>query len=430
MKWRLIAVLAVAAIVVLASGLTVWWAFDHHQGRTSSSRTDGPTLYEAIAEVNRSLTNTSEGPWGLFSVFGIAAQAPFSANVLGYGLGVNETVNACESQFNGLTIWNGTMPVFGGSFNSGTAPYWQFAYYSNSTHDILLVADVLGVVHVFPPMQSNGTCSPWFDLGNPEKWVLLLSSFPADSTVDTQSALSALDQTWLSQQTPEVEILTSGPGMFSGYGDVGGGIDVDFQRCGLVGITGVQPVIQVGESLNGVRTSIANGTSNCALLNHPYFAGYGSYDLVFASANVSSSGETTQVDLEFQVAMRPHNSSSPTSYDGWGLANWMTSWNLTTPSDSRLPLGMPACTSWVPSVDDCVANTSGWYAVVLSASGEWINSYGALPNGTAGWSEPVTALVSHQQLVIVAPSSWALAGDKLTVNSTVSTSTVIGSLAL
>lgn len=68
--------------------------------------------------------------------------------------------------------------------------------------------------------------------------------------------------------------------------------------------------------------------------------------------------------------------------------------------------------------------------VVLSQSGEWINSYGLQPNGTPSWAEPVTALVSHQQLVIVVPSSWNLAGDKLAVDSTVTNSTVIGSLPL
>jgi hypothetical protein len=227
-----------------------------------------------------------------------------------------------------------------------------------------------------------------------------------------------------------VEILTSGPGIFSGYGDVGGGIAVDFQRCGLVGITGVQPVIQVDENLNGVRTSVTNGTSNCALLNHPYFAGYGSYDLVFASADVSSSGETTQVGLEFQVAMRPHNSSSPTSYDGWGLANWMTSWNLSTSGGNDLPLAMPVCASWVVSSTRCGASPSGWYAVELSASGEWVNSYGPSPLGGGEWSQPVTALVSHQQLVIVVPSSWNVTGDMITVTSTVTTSTVLSSVAL
>jgi hypothetical protein len=68
--------------------------------------------------------------------------------------------------------------------------------------------------------------------------------------------------------------------------------------------------------------------------------------------------------------------------------------------------------------------------VILSQSGEWINSYGLQPNGTRGWAEPVTALVSHQQLVLIAPSSWNLTGDVLAVSSTVSSSTVLGSLTL
>jgi hypothetical protein len=84
----------------------------------------------------------------------------------------------------------------------------------------------------------------------------------------------------------------------------------------------------------------------------------------------------------------------------------------------------------VGEVADCVANNSGWFAVILSAGGEWLDSYGSLPGGGAGWSEPNTALVSHQQLVIVVPSGWNLSGDRFSPISTITTSTVTGIFTL
>ncbi len=107
----------------------------------------------------------------------------------------------------------------------------------------------------------------------------------------------------------------------------------------------------------------------------------------------------------------------------------MTGINVTTSSGQYLPLGTPTCRSRVASLADCPANATGWYAVLLSSSGEWLNSYGASPNGT-GWALPVDALVSHQQLVVVVPSSWSTSGDVLSVTSTLSTSRVVGSVGL
>ncbi|MGB7124115.1 MAG: hypothetical protein WBE40_04580 [Thermoplasmata archaeon] len=218
--------------------------------------------------------------------------------------------------------------------------------------------------------------------------------------------------------------------MFSGYGDVTGGFGLYFERCGQFGVTGLQPSLIVGENWNGSVGLVMNGTTNCAFLNQPYFAGYGYYDLLFASVNSSALTGTYQLTVPFQVAMVEHNNSAPTVYDGWGLANWMTSWNLTSTSGTPLPLAQPSCRSWVPSVVDCVANTSGWFAVVLSASGEWINSYGSIPGGGIGWSEPITALVSHQQLVVVVPSGWNVSGDQVSPASTIATSTVTGGFIL
>ena len=104
-------VLLVALTVVIAGGIgTYLLVITHNPGVTPvRPRADGPTLYEALSEDNTSVRNVSGGPWALFSVWGIAAQSPFSANVISYPA-QNHTVNSCGQQFNGLRCGTGRCP--------------------------------------------------------------------------------------------------------------------------------------------------------------------------------------------------------------------------------------------------------------------------------------------------------------------------------
>jgi len=430
MKLRKVSIVALVIVLVSAAGLTSWWLIERTPNPSvSAQKADGPTLYQALAEVNRSTSNLPGGPWGLFSIYGIAAQAPYSPNVEGYP-SENRTVNACQAQFNGLTLWNGSIPIFTGTPGSGTAPFWQFAFYSNPSNEILVVTDLLGSVQVFSPMAVNGPCSPWYDLGNPSYWVSELAPFLPDSPTVADSALNAIDVGKVTLESPSVEIFTSGPGVFDGLGDLPGGAGVIFERCGLTGVSGIQPILQWGENLQGNGGSLSNETTNCALLNHPYFAGYGTYALDPGASNVTSFSTTIQVEIPFQVAMLFHNASAPTNFDGWGLANWMTNWSLSSSTGSKLPLGNSSCQSWVLSVSECAADLSGWFVVMVSPNGAWVNSYGQLPQGGMGWSEPVTALVSHQQIVVVCPNSWDVIGATLSVSATVPTTSVTATILL
>ncbi len=433
---RTITIVAVVAVVAAAGIGVGWWTNHPSTGSGNPARPDGPTLYQAFDPVNRSVQNVSGGPWQLFWGVGIAAQVAFSPNVIGYFASENVTVNNCGRLFNGVTLWNGSIPVFNGSFESGTAPFWQFAFYSNASNEILFATDVQGAAKVFAPVPNEyllDGCMPWDDLNNPPdpgSWASLLSPFPTDTPTIAQSVSSALNMQWLNDHGPWAEMYQIGPGMFNSFGDVPGGVATFFDRCGLLGVTGIQPLVSATTTLDGQYPYVANGTHNCAVLNYPNpLAEEGNYSLLFSAPSYNATSGTTRVTIPFQATIRAFNSSAPVDRDAWGLANWMTSFNLTTSTGGSLPVGAPSCSNWVPSIADCRANSSGWYAVLLSSSGQWLDSYGVTVNG-AGWTVPVTALVSHQQLVIVAPSSWSVSGDELGVSSTVSTSTVLGSVQL
>ena len=207
---------------------------------TSALRDDGPAFFEAVSQVNGSVQKAVGGPWSLFSVFGIAAQLPFSPNVIGYPLD-NHSVNTCGALFNGVTFWNGSIPVFTGTFNSGTAPFWQFAFYSNSSKQVIVATDVLGAVHVYTPESYPGACTPWNSLPGPLAWSEALTQVSVDSPAAAAAAWNVVSHNWPEPSEPFVQIMTLGPNIFDGVGYVTGGYLFAFERCGLEGVAGVQP---------------------------------------------------------------------------------------------------------------------------------------------------------------------------------------------
>ena len=415
----------VAVIVVIAAGLGVWYLTTTHTS-PAGFKADGPTLYQAIAPVNVSVQNVSGGPWTLFSLWGVATATLFSPNSIGWSQ-YNLSVNSCQSQFQGLTLWNGSIPLFNGSFESGTAPFWQFAYFSNVSQAILIATNVLGAVDVYPPMAMTSPCAMATGLG-PQPWPSIfartLNPFPANSPTLAETSWNAIGSNWLARNTPAWMAFDFG---FSYWGSANpGGLIVKYARCGEVGYTGVQPVAYVGLRPNGSWSMIFSGSQGCgdviSLGPPPVIDGYA---LNFSIPTVESVSGTSTINQSFQV-MDPF---PPPYYDRGGLVSWMLTLNVSTPAGQRLNSVVPACTKWVPSLSDCAANGLGWYAVLLSSNGEWLDAYPSEPNGTS-WELPNVALASNQCLVVVVPSSWDVAGGTLAPNGTVSDVPVTGTATL
>lgn len=439
---RIVIAVAIVAIVVVAGSLGSYYYLHRPGGTSSPVVDDGPNFYQALGNLNASAANESGGPWSLFSVVGIASEVYFSPNVISYyTLNASSVPNSCQASLSGLTMFNGTIPLFSGTFNSGTAPFWQFAFYSNTREEVLVGTDVLGTTHLSSPFLLTNACvAAWYEfLLNPSQWagqIYSNSSLPVNSPEAAQIAWSNLGthfaESWVTENAPLAQMYILGPAMLERTfaAPPGGNWNIDFLGCGLAGYSGTRGISYAGVSRDGQYSGDFNGTENCALLNQnppgePSYA----YDLPFSSASRAAKSTTQWITVSYQVNATYTNGSMAFT-DVWGLANWMTSWDLANASGGRLPPGVPECLEWVPTVTDCMANALGWYTVILSASGGWVNSYGALPGGGFGWAEPVTALVSHQQLVIVTPSSWNVSGDLLSVSSAVPTSTVLGSITL
>jgi len=429
--------------VTVAGGLSGWVCLEVRTPRSPGQSSplvvgDGPTFRQALGEVNSTVVREAGGPWSLFSVYGIASELPFSANVIGYS-DDSRTINSCSYAFPGITLWNGSIPTFNGTFNSGTAPFWQFGFLSSSSSQVLVATNILGTPRVFLPVPFLGRCWPWYDMYNLEtaaNWTALGANLPVDSSVAATSAWESnilpgqqLGR-YIDRSGPYVEIMTTGPGVFEGLGDRPNSTwGISFDRCGEVGITGWEPLVVAATTSSGAWYGTANLTENCAIMYSGHGSLDGEYDFIFGSTTTSTNASTTQLATGFQLMVAFPN-GTPTRGQGWGLANWMLGLTLTQSSGAGLTLGGSTCPSWTSSVARCPANSSGWFAVLLSSNGEWVDSYGLLWNGSVGWSVPAEELTSNQTLAVVVPATWVTAGDVLVPVCRVSSSLIEGSLSL
>jgi hypothetical protein len=188
-------------------------------------------------------------------------------------------------------------------------------------------------------------------------------------------------------------------------------------------------VVQIGFSPQGQWEETANLTTNCAVFAQGHGVYDGLYKFVFSGITSNSSAGTNWTAAKFQVNLAYPNGTLTSDWDAWGLANWMTFLNLTNASGPQPLLAPSSCASWVSTLSDCPSNASGWFAVLTSSYGEWIDSYG-MENGTPRWANPVDGIASNQSLVIVTPTTWNVAGSTLSVGSTTNESAVSGSTVL
>jgi len=424
---RAVLVVAVAVAMTIAGGLGTLLVLEQQKGGSSPAVVnDGPTFYQALGKLNASVHATPGGPWTLYTVYGVATPVPFSPSALGW-FEQNRTVNSCGALFNGLTLWNGSIPLFNGTLNSGTAPFWQFFYFSNASQSILIATDVLGQTRVFPPAPMSNLCFAGSSLNyDPLGWARVFDPFPADSPTLSSSAVNALGAGWFVSNPSVYEAYRFGNNYW-GSGNPAG-LVIDFERCGEVGRAGVQPKASVGVSSTGKFVTSFVGAEGCGNLES--FGSpdvFFSYELGIASPTSLTTGGSTYITIPFQALLT--NSSGTIGTDASGIVSWMVRLNLTSGTGAALPGAGSSCEEWVPTTSDCVANSTGWFAILQSPSGAWLDSYGASEMGM-NWSVPDVSLVSDQQLVVVVPSSWNLTGDLLSVTSTTSNATISGSTTI
>lgn len=414
---RLAAIIVAGLLVASAAGAGAWYLITSPNAHEAPAIVnDGPTFYDAAARVNASVLGVTGGPWMLSVVFGVASPLPSSPSAWGWPGTYPQTMASCQAAFHGLTIWNGSIPLFHGTFNSGTAPFWQFVFFSNATHQLLVATDVRGIVQVFPPIGMESQCGVSSGLGYEpwvSSWAFYRWAFPTDTPAMAAAAWGAVGSrfvSWLGVQPTEMYLLG---GINFGSGQPAG-TQTAFFTCGTVGSAGVTKGLDV--FTDPYDTAVVTGWNNYTLGCTPTYNNWTAVpvDVSFSNTTYEVRDTGTQASQSFQL-VAVDNATTRTNVT-LGITSWMVGLNLVGRNGTSLPVGYPTCSQWVASVSECTANQTGWFAVLLSGSGGWQGVFGRDPTGV-GWSYPVIPLASGQTLVVVVPTAWDLSGATLATTS-------------
>jgi hypothetical protein len=420
-------VLAVAVIVAAAGGLGAYVVLEHRGGGSTPVVDDGPTFYEALLDANQSAGAVAGGPWTLAQVYGVASSVPADPSAWGWGE-YDQTLASCQAAFNGLTIWNGTIPLSDGTFNSGTATFWQFVYFSNTSQQLLVATDALGTVHVFSPIALTSECAVKSDLSY-EPWIWSSDwsryGYPGDTPTmasDDWNVMAASYVKWLGKTVAELYLL--GADQFGSGQPIGD--QINYFTCGTPGAVGATRGLAILGSTDepNYTGNSWNYTLGCTPTTNSWTAI--SLRMMFSNATVAAGLGTTIFRQSFRFNMTGPPPYVGPGYNLRGMTSWMVSLNLTNGSGDRLPIGGSGCGSWVPSLTDCI-EMSGWYAVLLGPDGTWDGSYGATSSGPA-WTYPVLPIANNETIAVIVPSSWNVTGDMLEVTSTTSHLPLTGSV--
>jgi hypothetical protein len=422
----------VVATLLVAAGTGGYVFVSHWLSANPSPRGDGPTLYGALAAVNQSVDETPGGPWTLSQVYGVASPVPTDPSSWGWGP-YDEVLASCQSAFNGLTLWNGTIPVFDGTFNSGTAPFWQLVFFSNTSQQLLVTTDVLGVTHVYPPIAMTSRCAEGTGLSNKPWGMSQLfdfsgSGFPGNTPGMAAAAWTDDGKDWTSwiKHVP-TEMFLMGAAQF------GSGQPPDtmttFFTCGTPGGAGATPGLDVFAQIPD--TSKVGGSFNYTIGCTPTADNFSAIPVQvdFSNTTTAQGASGVAVSAELRLSYPGGPPYGGPAYNAAGITSWMVGLNLTDAEGTKLPVANPLCSTWVPTVADCPANASGWYAVLLSPDNEWEGVYGATDSGS-GWSYPVLPIANNETLAVVVPASWNVTGDSLEVSSTTSRLPLTGSVVV
>ena len=381
------------------------------------------------------MQTTLGGPWLLFSYVGLAPEGPFAPAAFGFSNSTNLTLRYCGSQFDGLTVWNGTaFPIFHGSIASGNATFWQFAFFSYVSREFVVATDVLGVPHVYPALPEDNPCMMQSTMSaSAESYVSWVNPLPVDTSVQAANAYGVAGTVFQTDHSTLVEIFANGWTDFSDAFNHGPGGGVDYTLCGLPGAGGEQAESFVGELPDGEVQSIFNGTLSCTGVREPgppviyqnYSVALGPVSSL-GTLRPGLAGLSLPIEVEFPDWF--DNETVP-YYDGWGLIAWMTTVTLVSSTDQELPANTSTCQGWVPSIADCNETGSGRFVVLLSASASWMDT---LPSSEGGhdWSVPNVPIVGGEQLVVVFPSGWNVSGDLVDVTATSLLPAVSGSVSV
>jgi hypothetical protein len=317
--------------------------------------------------------NVTGAPWTEVSALAIVATAPIWPFPF--------EGDACESE-SGLSVWNSTLiPTWSGSLSSGISPFWSIWFTNES--DYLLSADSVGLtLHLVGPISPDSAC------GQALAPTLVHASAidpPVDSTVAGPIAWNYIGAGFASSHAELVEYFEMGAQQLGDLDGSATGWAVTYETCGLPGYAGNTQFAQ--DVPTGVYTTVTNDSTPSWYVTESDTCSSTSYNLTFSPpTNLTHVGGWASIDLPFSVATD-------------GLLAWMTALDLTNAATGLQQQSSDlSCDSSPTNNSDC-RPTGGWFGVLESSSGYWLDVYGNI-GGRSGWLYSNTPFDTNNSLLV------------------------------
>jgi hypothetical protein len=290
---------------------------------------------------------------------------------------------------------NFTVPAESGGYASGDATLWLFVYENTVGVNESIIA-VVGPLTYFLGTISGAACVSLASLTPlPSTFV---SSTSIAATIRSDAGSFLLAHATANSVFAVVENGTAGPEWL-----------VAFTNCSY------DPVTEkaLGGTKGDLFLSTANGTSGEVT----------GFDDLVGQANCSALTNTSSLSLGYALDMAPYtNSTSGSSYyddlvlvSSAGLTTAMFGLQVVNVTGvPQLPAIVPAACDYGVTQGSCL-NGTGWYAVLLNATGKVIGTYGSLGWGDLAPSTTNVTLTASMELVIV--SNIVYAGNGYTLSA-------------
>lgn len=365
------------------------------------------TFDTAWNDVAESLAGFANGSWTISFAEGVAADEPWSPPASYYG-----TVwSSCETQLSGistLTFWNASEYPASQSpddFSSGSAPLWTFIFNGTGTQTFV-VTWLLDKIILNGAVESGSPCFDtglFTDYGRPINPALWLDSSVIAGEVDQANAAALTAPSGTSEALPVPPAPGAAlyfPGTQAFAGGWGGPPEWSFvySTCGLED--------RYGNSAFFAYTPSATTRGPTAPMIAGTFPCYRTDYLVQLSATPGFQPQDRDgAYFEWEANVSFLTSAVPAM---WNLTDLSTSlFGLSLTYNSSLfgeepPSIAAECGPGSTGLSSCPIPDSGWYGVLLSRNGTWLDSFPASPNGTR-WTVTGVPLASQDVFALLGP---------------------------
>jgi hypothetical protein len=416
--WTVVAI--VLAVIVVIAGVSYYSDLTTRSAARTPTPPPGWTTFEGAWDgVSSAFSAFGNGTWNVSFAEGVAADGHWSPPATLWALYWPAGWMACEAQLSGistLTFWNASeYPSTEAStdFSSGAAPLWTFIF-SQAGTPTFVASWFLGKIALNAALGPGSACLQ-YSIFNATVGLRVVPGEELDSNaianeVQQEDDFFSGNPPQLGGPAPMPTPPTPGvalyfPGLELLPGEIFGpsSWSLAYTTCGLEGFYG---------SLSSFTTYILNATTLPQGHTYQWSTTTGScYDAIYfvdfnRTAVMGAPSHSGQY-FEWTLNVSFMTSAIPAFWDLSDLTTSLSGVRLASiePPFGNLSSAAELCGPGSSNLSSCPAPTAGWYAVLLSHNGTWLDSYPTSPNGT-DWALSNIPIQTGDMLAFVGSSGY------------------------